>query len=30
MIPDGYLFDAFPPLAPEAVKSPALVSDYRV
>lgn len=30
MIPDGYLFDAFPPLAPAALKEPALAGDYRV
>ena len=31
MIPDGYLFDAFPPLDDAAaVRSPALAGDYRV
>jgi catechol 2,3-dioxygenase len=30
MIPDGYLFDAFPPLAPAALKERALAGDYRV
>jgi hypothetical protein len=27
MIPDGYLFDAFPPLASVAAQSPALARD---
>jgi catechol 2,3-dioxygenase len=30
MIPDGYLFEAFPPLAPDVAKTLALAGDYRV
>jgi catechol 2,3-dioxygenase len=30
MIPDGYLFDAFPPLTPAVAESPARAGDYRV
>ena len=30
MIPDGYLFDAFPPLDAAVARSPALAGDYRV
>jgi len=30
MIPDGYLFDAFPPLEPAAVKQRALAGENRV
>jgi catechol 2,3-dioxygenase len=30
IIPDGYLFDAFPPLKPEVTKTRELVGDYRV
>ena len=30
MIPDGYLFDAFPPLPPAALKERVLAGDYRV
>jgi catechol 2,3-dioxygenase len=29
-IPDGYLFDAFPPLEPAAAKERVLAGDYRV
>ena len=30
MIPDGYLFDAFPPLDPVVARERVLAGDYRV